>query len=170
MRQPRKFSCKSVAVQPSVHLPRACSVLVHFLLLISPCLLVNQTERSALASSPIVKGEFTSNLFQIGGSSSVSRLYDATDADLLGSDKLFSLTTVASKTKTRTGPSMRVTDTQALECGSFRRSVKNGEDEDAHLVDLSQPVPTTISIMRGWPAPTELRATTALRKSKQPSG
>jgi len=51
---------------------------------------------------------------------------------------------------------MRVTDAQTLECGSFRKSVKNGEDADAHLVDLSQPVPATILTMSGWPAPPEL--------------
>jgi hypothetical protein len=40
-----------------------------------------------------------------------------------------------------------------LECGEWRKSVKNGIDSDAHLVDLSGPTPTTIARMNRWSPP-----------------
>ena len=157
MRQARRLSNKSVAVQTSALLTRVCSVLVHLLLLISPCLLVNQAERSALASSPpIISEEFKGELYQIGASSSVPLLYDLANGDLSASDNVLSmLRNVASNTSA--GPTIpSITAAQTLECGNFRKAVKNGADADSHLVDLIQPVPTTISTMSGWPAPPEL--------------
>ena len=156
MGQARQFSSKSVAIQTSA-LPRVCSVLVH-LLLISPCLLVNQAERSALASSPVTIGELKGDLYQIGGPSSVPTLYDVANGDLSASDHALSLL-AAAESNTPPHPNMlslRVADGQALECGDWRKSVKNGADADANQVDLSQPTPTTISTMNSWPAPPEL--------------
>ncbi len=147
MGQLRQFTCKSVAVKTSV-LPRVCSILVYLLLLLSPCLVVNQAKRSALASSPHSRGEFSSSLFSVSDSSSFSLLNNSAN-DLVRSDNVVPLLTTFSSNTTQDPMT-------ALECGDWRKSVKNGADADAHLVDLSQPIPTTISTMSGWPAPPDL--------------
>jgi hypothetical protein len=111
----------------------------------------------------------TANLSSIGGSSSQQFFDNGTNGDVTASDNVFSFgATIPAATPpgTRQLPAT-ITDAQGRQtsttidlviegvpsnCGTGRLSVKTGTDPDVSMVDLSNLVPTTLSIMRSWTA------------------
>lgn len=136
-------------------LTRGCSILFQIVLLVLPCLIIKSPQTALAASSTTVDSEFSPR----GPNSEEDEFaesYDISSAPMSIGDWL--LKSSNGFTDTRARSSMvslaPVQEPTALECGEFRMSVKNGSDEDAHLVDLSQPIPTTVSTMGELPAPT----------------
>jgi hypothetical protein len=114
----------------------------------------------------------TADLTAIGASANQSFYDDATHGDATAGDNIFSFqATVAAATPTgNKSLPVTITDSQAgtgstsialsvvapegscTRCGVERWSVKTCTDADAALIDAAHPTPTTIAIMRSWPA------------------
>ena len=139
----------------SALLTRGCSILVQLVLLALPSLIIESPHAALGASPKIVISEFIprgANGPADDDEDEFVELYLSSVPVNIGDWLL----------KGSSNSTDAQGESPALECGLFRRSVKNGEDADAPVVDLSQPVPTTLSTMRAWPAPPSFPAANRL--------
>jgi Bacterial Ig-like domain (group 3)/Lamin Tail Domain len=108
----------------------------------------------------------TGNLASIGGAPSQQFYDDGTHGDLVAGDNIFSFSAAApvatgvyyipatiTDAQGRTAPSPITFTVTSPTCGVERWNVKVGTDPDAGLVNLANPVRSTISAMRALPAP-----------------
>jgi hypothetical protein len=121
------------------------------------------------ATNPASTGiTVTGDLTSIGGSATQQFYDDGTHGDVTAGNNVFSfLAQVGANVSTgaknipisvmdaqsRTATTNISLTVSSPTCGVERWSVKTGTDPDASQVDLSNPVPVTISQMRSWPAP-----------------
>ncbi|HEY1497918.1 MAG TPA: choice-of-anchor X domain-containing protein, partial [Candidatus Solibacter sp.] len=110
----------------------------------------------------------TGDLTSLGGSASQLFYDDGTHGDVLAGDNIFSVSASAPVTtgaefipvtitdaQSRTAPAPITITVSSPTCGVERWSVKVGTDPDAGLVNLINPVRTTISALRAIPAPAD---------------
>jgi hypothetical protein len=119
------------------------------------------------ATSPASTGlAVTGNLTSIGGSATQQFFDDGTNGDQTPGDNVFSfrtaapiatgvryITTTITDTQSRSAPAPITITVQSPTCGVERWSVKVGTDPDAGLVNLSNPIRSSISALRVIPAP-----------------
>jgi hypothetical protein len=119
------------------------------------------------ATSPASTGlAVTGNLSSLGGSASQQFFDDGTNGDQTPGDNIFSFRTAAplatgvryipttiTDNQSRTAPAPITITVQSPTCGVERWSVKVGTDPDAGLVNLSNPIRSSISTLRVIPAP-----------------
>ena len=108
----------------------------------------------------------TGNLTAIGGPASQPFFDDGTHGDLVAGDNVFSFSAAApistgvyyipasiGDQQGRTAPAPIAFTVSSPTCGVERWAVKVGSDPDAGLVNLANPIRTTISALRSIPAP-----------------
>src|SRR5690349_1844873 len=136
-------------------LARACSILANLLLLISPCLLVNEAQPAALASSSADARTESRTLNPNRRNDQLEEPYNLSDASINIGRWLGQQSDDDEEDSTS---AINTSEESQLECGEWRKSVKNGVDADANLVDLSGATPTTIARMNRWSPPLEFPA------------
>jgi hypothetical protein len=123
----------------------------------------------APATAPASTGiTVTGDLSSLGGSASQAFYDDGTHGDVLAGDNIFSVSAAAPVTtgakfipvtindqQGRTAPAPITITVSSPTCGVERWSVKTGTDPDAGLVNLNSPVRSTITTLRGIPAPVD---------------
>ena len=119
------------------------------------------------ASTPLSTGiTVTGNMTAIGGFASQPFFDDGTHGDLVAGDNVFSFSIAApiatgvyyipatlSDQQGRTAPAPIAFTVSSPTCGVERWAVKVGSDPDAGLVNLANPIRSTISALRSIPAP-----------------
>ena len=106
------------------------------------------------------------NLTNIGGSAAQQFYDDGTHGDITAGDNVFSfratapvatgarnIPTTISDAQSRTAPAPITITVQSPTCGTERWAVKTGTDSLVGLVDLNNPVRTTVNALRSIPAP-----------------
>jgi hypothetical protein len=106
------------------------------------------------------------NLSTIGGNASQQFYDDGTHGDTIAGDNVFSfratapiptgaknIPTTISDAQSRTAPAPITITVQSPTCGVERWAVKTGTDPLAGMVDLNNPVRTTVNALRSIPAP-----------------
>ena len=155
MEQAGRSSRNNAALRKSALPTRAFSIFAQLLLLLSPCLLVNQAQRPAFASTPATTESRTPGPNH--QNDEFSELYNRSSASVNIGSWLVNRSNEPETRFTRDDIDSEE-ESSELECGAWRRSVKNGIDSDADLVDLNARMPTTIPRMNRWTAPLEFPA------------
>lgn len=133
---------------------RGCSIFFQLVLLLLPCLIIKSTQAALAASSERVDTELTPG-FAKGGKYQLLELFNLSSSVVNTDSWLLKLQDSGSTpARVSSATPFRMQEFPALECGEFRKAVKNGADADSHLVDVSRPIATTLSTMGGWSEPT----------------
>lgn len=127
-----------------------------------------------ISTGIVVIGDLTS----IGGSIAQGFFNDGTNGDAVAGDSIFSyqatvgigiadgqknlpvLIRDSQQRSSNASIGLTIESSGTGQCGVERWSIKTGTDPDAAMIDLSTPVPTTITMMRDWTAPNMIPAST----------
>jgi hypothetical protein len=148
-----RSSRNNAALHKSALPTRACSILAQLLLLLSPCLLFNDTQQPAFASSFTHQTTESRTLGPKDQNDEFIELYDLSSPPSNIRSWLVNRSNESDTNITRDNSDSEEEEADEPECGEWRRSVKNGIDSDADRVDLNSRMATTIARMNRWSPP-----------------